>query len=288
MRASDIYKPRVSGRQCRHLLRNVDYAVQEWGSKGAPKIFYLHGWGDCASTWQPVVDAFSGEWHVISPDWRGFGATANHASSFWFPDYLADLDALLDVYAEKSVRLVGHSMGGNIGGLYAGTRPDRVGAFVNVEGFGLPDAQPGDAPARYRQWLDALKSPSEFMTYGSYAELAARIRKRNPRMTAPLAAYVARCWAIEEDGKVTLRADPLHRLPNPVLYRRAESEACWRRISAEVLLVVGSESPLASRADSPAFPAAARCTIPGSGHMPHFEAPAELAAAIEDFFAKTL
>lgn len=270
------------------MLRNVDFAVREWGSETSPQLFYLHGWGDCASTWQPVVDAFSQHWHVIAPDWRGFGDSEAAATSYWFADYLADLDALLDVFSAEPVRLVGHSMGGNVGGLYAGARPERVRAFVNIEGFGLPDTSPGAAPARYREWLDALRTPPEFATYRDYAELAARIGKRNPRMSAPLAEYAARCWAREQDGRVRLRADPLHKIPNPVLYRRAESEACWRRITADVLLIAGEESPLAGHADSLPFPAARQQTIPGSGHMLHFDAPSELAATIEEFLGPTL
>ena len=37
-------------------------------------------------------------------------------------------------------------MGANVGGLFAGVLPERVRAFVNVEGFGLSDADTADAP----------------------------------------------------------------------------------------------------------------------------------------------
>ena len=50
-----------------------------------------------------------------------------------------------------------------------------------------------------------------------------------------------------ERRRVELRADPRHRLPNPVLYRRAEALACWHRIKADVLLVEGTDSDIAAR-----------------------------------------
>jgi pimeloyl-ACP methyl ester carboxylesterase len=37
-----------------------------------------------------------GDWHVIAPDWRGFGLSDyTQSDTYWFPDYLADLDAML-------------------------------------------------------------------------------------------------------------------------------------------------------------------------------------------------
>ncbi len=284
-----VYKP-VKARAVRELsIRGASYAVNEWGEPDAPLIVYLHGWGDTGSTLQFVVDALASHWYIVAPDWRGFGRSRIECTSYWFPDYLADLDELLAVYSPQDpVRLVGHSMGANVAGLYAGSMPERIAAFVNIEGFGLPDSDPNDAPARYRAWIEARNLA--FSEYADYASLAARIRKRSPRMPEAAALYVAREWAREDaNGIVKLRADPLHKLPNPVLYRRAEAEACWRAISATSLLVTGAESRLAEHlAPGLELPGAERVVIDGAGHMLHFEAPAALAEAIEGFLLKHL
>ena len=60
---------------------------------------------------------------MLAPDWRGFGrSAAPGVDSYWFPDYVADLDALLDrISPDAPVDLVGHSMGGNVVMSYAGT-----------------------------------------------------------------------------------------------------------------------------------------------------------------------
>lgn len=289
MTKAEVYKP-IRSRTVRELsFRGVRYAVNEWGDTDAPLIVYLHGWGDTGSTLQFVIDTFESDWHVVAPDWRGFGRSGIECTSYWFPDYLADLNELLAMYSPgRPVRLVGHSMGANVGGLYAGVMPERVAAFVNIEGFGLPDSDPGDAPKRYRDWIESRDLA--FGEYADYEALAHRIRSRNPYMSSEAAAYVAREWAEEgTDGIVRLRADPLHKLPNPVLYRRAEAEACWRGITASSLLVIGAESRLAERLP-PGFvlPGAERIVIDKAGHMLHFEAPGALAAVIEDFLRQTL
>ena len=287
MRESNIYQPLVARGTRRLPVRGIDYCVNEWGDEDAPLVFYLHGWADTGSTFQFVVDALGPGWRVIAPDWRGFGKSAHGDGPYWFPDYLADLNEVLRHYSpDEPVRLVGHSMGGNIASLYAGVIPERVEAIVNVEGFGLTDSNPADAPRRYRAWLDAMDGDAGFSIYPDFENLAARIRSRNSNLNESQADFVARQWAREKDGEVHLRADPKHKLPNAVLYRRAEAEACWCKITASVLLVSGESSPFAEEIGDPAtlpFPESQLCTIPAAGHMIHFDAPELLASQIEQF-----
>lgn len=293
MGISGNYQPMAIMRSRMLPVRGVSYCVNEWGDAGSPLLFYLHGWGDTGSTFQFVADELASRWHVIAPDWRGFGRTALRSAAYWFPDYLADLHELLHVYSpDKPVRLVGHSMGANVGSLYAGTMPERVAAFVNIEGFGLPDSDPNDAPRRYRDWIEAGQEGPAFSRYADFASLASRVRKKNPGLSQIRAEFVAREWAREDDdGVVRLAADASHKLPNAVLYRRAEAEACWSNISARILLVCGAQSPLAEQFESATkmpFPGSESLLIDNAGHMIHFEAPEALAGAIEGFLHQTL
>ena len=90
------------------------------------RLVLVHGWGDTGETYQFLVDRCRRR-TCVAIDMRGFGRTQRPDDGYWFPDYLADLDALLDVLApDAPVDLVGHSMGGNIALLYAGVRPHRV------------------------------------------------------------------------------------------------------------------------------------------------------------------
>lgn len=293
MQEAEIYRPKVARKGRKLLVRGVEYCVYEWGEPGAPLFVYLHGWADTGSTFQFVVDEFTAEWHVVAPDWRGFGRSGHSCTSYWFPDYIADLHELLKRYSPaEPARLVAHSMGANVASLYAGTMPERVRAFVNIEGFGLPDSDPDDAPKRYRKWIESAEASPDFSRYDDFAALADRVNKRHPSMRGPQCQFVAREWATKEArGGVRLRADPRHKLPNPVLYRRAEALACCRAVTAESLLIVGSSSAFAEHfqgTDTHLFPGIETVGIEGAGHMPHFEAPRALAAAIEEFLLPTL
>ncbi|MEQ9563920.1 MAG: alpha/beta hydrolase, partial [Woeseiaceae bacterium] len=215
----------------------------------------------------------------------------------WFPDYVADLDVLLGIYSPGAPsRLVGHSMGANIAGLYAGIMPERVSSFVNVEGFGLADSKPENAPANYRRWIEASREMRGYASYESYAELVPKLLKRSPGMTEERAMFVARAWARETERGVELKADPAHKLPNAVQYRRAEAMACRAAVTARVLLVTGAASDFHAAAKSwldeeqgnHSYPVTASVVIPAAGHMVHYEQPALLAAAIEDFLSPDL
>jgi len=82
-------------------LRHLNYHVREWGTprEGELPLFMVHGWMDVSASFQFVVDAMQADRHIIAPDWRGYGLTdPGVVDTFWYPDYLADLDALIDHY----------------------------------------------------------------------------------------------------------------------------------------------------------------------------------------------
>jgi len=273
-------------------LRTLEAHVRRWGPE-APPVVLLHGFQDTGDTFQFMVDAFDRDWPLAAPDWRGFGRSEWAREGYWFPDYLADLDALLDLLSpQEPVRLIGHSMGGNIACMFAGLKPHRVRCVVNLEGFGLPRTSAEEAPARLRNWLDQVRAVPALKSYESFEQLASVIRHRYPRFSLVQARFVAEAWGrVEADGRVHLLGDSRHRWINPVLYRREEAEACWRAIRAPVLMLKGQESEFVTRlgADGTddAFRAQVRgieiAHVAGAGHMLHIEKAAEIAPLIETF-----
>lgn len=275
-------------------IRGLRYHVRTWGADGAPRLFFLHGWMDVGAAFQFVADALEKEWQVVAPDWRGFGESEWTGQPYWFPDYLADLDALLSRYSpDRPAVLVGASMGGNVACLYAGTRPQRVAKVVTLEGFGLAPTDPVEAPQRLRSWLAQLTEGARLREYADFGALAARLRRDNPRLTPARADFLARHLGRGRDGGgVELRADPCHRLVNPILYRIEEVKACWRNVAAPVLWVSGSESPMIRRfiAHDDDYHSRLACfrdlreaAVEDCGHNLHYEQPERLAHLLEDF-----
>lgn len=286
-------------------IRNTTYHVQTWGAPSATRapLVLLHGWMDVAASYQFVVDALRQDHYVIAPDWRGYGQTPSaQADNFWFPDYLADLDFLLDHYAANTpVNLVGHSMGGNVAMLYAGVRPERVRRLVNLEGFGMPATHAAQAPGRYAQWMDELKKLHRgelaMHSYSNIEGVARRLMKTNPRLPQDKADWLARQWAAPNaEGQWVIQGDPAHKISNAQLYRLDEVLEIYRRITMPTLAVEASDNSLELwwkgsytlaqyHERLRALPQVEIARIDNAGHMLHHDQPQALAALIERFVA---
>ena len=284
-------------------IRNLKYHVLLWGEPAPGKVplVMLHGWMDVAASYQFVVDAFAQDHYVIAPDWRGYGLTQSpDADNYWFPDYLADLDFLLDHYSpDVPVHLVGHSMGGNVAMLYAGSRPQRIRRLVNLEGFGMPGTKPSQAPRRYARWMDELKAfhrgELDLKSYESAEGVANRLMKTNKRLSRDKAEWLARHWARPDAGGVwRILGDPAHKISNAQLYRVDEVLEIYRSITAPTLSVEASDDSLTQwwkgkytlaeyheRLKSVAD--VRRVVLHDAGHMLHHDQPGKLATLLEEF-----
>ncbi|MBC8058064.1 MAG: alpha/beta hydrolase [Rhizobiales bacterium] len=291
-------------------VRGLRHHVLEWGdasmtSPGRPPILMQHGWMDVAASFQFVVDALPTDRHVLAFDWRGFGLTeAPAADTYWLPDYLGDLDAMLDALffdanPDRPIDLLGHSMGGNAVMLYGGLRPARIRRLVNLEGFGMPATNPAQSPKRILQWLDELKAPVALRDYASLDEVAARLRNTNPLLPPARASWLAQHWSrrIDRDGteaRYEILGDPAHKRGSPSLYQRDEVLATWKLIEAPVLWVEGDQTDISrwwgTRYTKAEFherldvvKQVERHTLSPAGHMLHHDQPEALAERLEAF-----
>jgi len=291
-------------------IRQLNYHVRLWGpaTSDLPPLVLVHGWMDVSASYQFVVDAFSQAFaqgrRIIAPDWRGFGLTAPPVPTdhYFFPDYLADLDQLLDHYAPGTpVDLVGHSMGGNVAMFYAGARPARVRRLVNLEGFGMPASKPTKAPKRYAEWMDELKALQRgemaLKTYDSADGVARRLMKTNPRLPQDKAQWLARHWARPNaQGQWEILGDAAHKITNAMLFRLEEALALYAAITAPTLSIEASDDSLGlwwkgrytleeyhQRLQS--VPDCRIARVEDAGHMLHHDQPQAVAALIEQFCA---
>lgn len=270
----------------------------EWGHFDGEPLILVHGYLDLADSWRAFVAALeTGQpnLRVIAPDCRGHGDSGwiGAGGYYHFPDYVFDLDCVVRAHSLDSFTLIGHSMGGTISLLYAGTFPERVKKLVLIEGIGPVGMTFSEAPLKMEKWITQLheRGRRHFREYTSLAAGGSQLRQTNPRLSENKALEIARAAMKQNDrGKWIWKFDPLHRTTAPQPFYTAQALEFLRRIQCPVLLIDGEQSRQTRRTDKQeryeAIANHQRITINGAGHMVHQDNPDQLADVVRDFISR--
>jgi pimeloyl-ACP methyl ester carboxylesterase len=98
------------------LKTGVTLNVATAGERDQPAVILLHGFPESHRTWREIVPRVAGEFHLIMPDQRGFaGSDRPQEVDDYKGDLLVDdLFALADALSLERFALVGHDWGGGI------------------------------------------------------------------------------------------------------------------------------------------------------------------------------
>ncbi len=279
-------------------IRGLNFHIQEWGDSSKPMLFLLHGWMDCGASYKFMAKYLQDQFYLVAPDLRGFGKTEHVKSGYWFPDYYADLDRLLDAYApSQPANLVGHSMGGNIALAYAGISPQRVNKVMSLEALGTRSTEPGDVPNKVRQWMREILSEEPSKVYPNLESLHHSIYKGNPSLSVQMIQELGQIWGepYGESGAYRLRHDHAHRYINPVRYNFDDTLELWKQITATVGVVMAAKSTIYQQllkvgrvehaCDVLRISQQNYHLVQDSAHMLHLEQPKITAELIASFFS---
>jgi pimeloyl-ACP methyl ester carboxylesterase len=279
--------------------------VLEWSGDGAaadaddarPTAIVVHGFQDAAATWDDVATilAEDGGLRVLAPDMRGFGDGPRVARGgyYYFPDYIADLAAIVRTRVSRSAPLfvVGHSMGATIVSYFAGAFPELPTKLALIDGVGPMDEPADYAPLRMRGWIDGVDrvhTSPERAPFATLDDAAARLARYNPSVDESVLRRRASQLARADDaGGFHWKHDPLHGTRSPLAFFALTYKAFARQVTCPVLHVSGGvqghhvpdeEERLVS------FPRMTRVTIEG-GHALHWTRPRELGDALVRFWS---
>jgi pimeloyl-ACP methyl ester carboxylesterase len=148
------------------VLRYRDYP----GHQDRPPILCIPGLTRNARDFEPVADAFAGEWRVLCVDLRGRGQSdyAKDPASYVPLRYAADIATLLDQAGLERVVAIGTSLGGIVTMLLAAQMPERIaGAVLNdigpeIEAAGLARIRDYVGQGRsFPTWMHAARALRE-------------------------------------------------------------------------------------------------------------------------------
>ena len=231
-------------------LNYVDWAKGQT-SKDKPPLVLVHGGRDHARSWDWTAEALSDEYHVFAMDHRGHGdsdwvSDGNYSAG----DMVYDLAQLVHQLGVGPVRIIAHSMGGNVALRYTGMFPDMVTKLVAIEGLG-PSPKWRDKqretpyPQRQREWIEKKRKASGRTPrkYESIEAAYARMIEENSYLTEAQARHLTIHGVNRnEDGTYSWKFDP-HLNVWPVEDIADDFlEATWSAITCPTLLMYGTDS----------------------------------------------
>jgi len=285
----------------------LEHHVLEWEASGPPPapssaeglaartVVLVHGYMDAGGTWDLVAPALAAQGlRVLAPDMRGFGdgARTPKGSYYHFVDYVFDLADLVETLSPREpIALVGHSMGGTIATLFAGTFPERVARLALVEGVGPPDNPYEVGPTRMRGWIDQVraarargKGRPTFSEEEALRRMAANHPSVDPKVLAHRLPHLA---ADAGEGRVAWHFDPLHRTMAPMPFFAKLFVEFAKKVTCPVLFVTGGPLGYHPPDEAERIAAFADCKhvdLPSAGHMVHWTQPDALAPLLLEHF----
>ncbi len=210
--------------------------VQDYGTAGKPAILCVHGGAAHAHWFDFIAAGLNADYHVRAIDQRGHGDSEWDKSAvpdYSYQRYAADLNEVVEKLELRNFILVGHSMGGVVSTVYAGTYPGRAKAFI------LIDSTISMPPERIAN-MNAVGN-REGRSYADRQEFLANYKVRPagsvaaPEVIGHLAANSGRQFS---DGRWRYKFDR-----NVYAKReRMDSFPYWNKIKIPSLLIKGDRS----------------------------------------------
>lgn len=262
----------------------------EWRQEAKKTVLALHGWLDNAASFQPLAPLLK-DTRLISLDWPGHGHSSHipPGMTYHFVDYITYLHECIDTLGQKSVTLLGHSLGGAVGTLFAGAFPEKVAELVLIEAFGPIPSRDHEAQRRLREHVERrlLLNDRDMPVYAK-PEKAVRARLMATPMAESSARLIVERNLAETAEGWTWRTDQRLTLPSPQRFAEPQVTNILQQITCPTLLITAEEGMLHSGG---VFPVTKRLgavahlqhrAIPGNHHL-HMDTPEPVAALINDF-----
>lgn len=111
-------------------VEGIDVFYREAGNPDAPTLLLLHGFPTSSAQYQGLIDRLSDRYHLVAPDYPGFGRTDPLAGVSTF-DRLADsVEGFVDAISLQNYALYLFDFGAPVGFRLATRRPERVEALI--------------------------------------------------------------------------------------------------------------------------------------------------------------
>ncbi len=281
------------GRSVR-LSSGAGMFVYDTAAEDRPPLVLLHGLGDDADTWRHVIGPLSARYRVVAPDLPGFGRSDKPDAAYTVPFFLACLVEMMDLTgvtgaSRAGVTVIGNSLGAMLAQALALEVPALVTRLVLVDGLLVARGQrpslgalaflvPGLGEARYNRLRHNPQAAYETLRV-YYADLDALPEADRAFL---FQRVNERVWS---DGQRRASLSVVRRLFAWLASRQRQFAVALAKLQTPTLVVWGEHDRIMPVANAHAYraiqPAARVVVIPGAGHLPQQEKPAQFMEVLE-------
>lgn len=241
-------------------------------------VVLLHGFPLTKQIWSAQISALATAHRVVAVDLRGMGKSGIVDGPYLMETLAGDIAAVLDVLSIERATIVGHSLGGYVALAFARMYAERISRLALVCSRIVADSR---ERAKHRFELadaaDATNSIDAILEDAILPLFAEETTSHHPEMLEKIREIARSNHA--KGLAATLRGMAL----------RDGAEDIAPDLEMPVLVVAGASDRLVNLAEAQAmaraFPNARLAVIPGSGHLPMIERPAEFNRVLADFIA---
>jgi len=247
-------------------------AFVEQGQPTGQPVLMLHGFTDSWRSFEPVLPHLPSGIRAIALTQRGHGDSDRPDEPYTPRTFANDAVRVLDALNIAQASIVGHCMGGQVALQIARDFPDRVQGLVLIAGF----ATTRDNQVVRGFWDDAVSCLTDPVDPAMVEEFQRGTVSR----------------AVPDDFMSAIVEDSL-KVPAPVWRAAlrgtmdADLTPALRHITAPTMLLWGGADTIVPRCDQDhllrGIPGSRLEVFDGTGHSPHWEEPARVAAMIEEF-----
>ena len=258
-----------------------------------PPLLLLHGMGlaSSANTFDLLMPHLADRFRVIALDLLGFGLGSRSVEAGPTFELLIDhVREFMDYLGEPRMHLVGHSLGGWLGGLLAYQSPQRIERMVMLCAAGLNREIAAGVSAK----LDLSRQAFEHQVQHGVSD-PERLSQSDVQL---LVDGLLRAGSAP--GAANSLSPLMAQMKNLVLRERYMLHRRLPYIDVPTLVIWGDKDPIepyptwaqeyddiegdVGRSSKPWVPPAARVARLAAGHYPHWELPEDTAGLIKDFF----
>ncbi|MGQ0483407.1 MAG: alpha/beta fold hydrolase [Pseudonocardia sp.] len=263
------------------------------GPAGAVPAVYVHGLSGSGTNWTDLAAQLAPHAPGLAVDLPGFGRSRPVAGFDYSPAAHADALQCFLAGQGRPVHLLGNSMGGAIGLVVAARRPELVRSLTLIAPA-MPDRRPDPRRVSDPRFLLAAVPGMRARVIRTLAEITPRERVEqmmrlcygDPSVVPEHRITEAMAEAAERAGH-TWAPEALWRTTRGMIGGWFAGPSLWAaaaRVTAPTLVVWGGldrlVSPRLAARTTARLPRGRLLAMPGVGHVPQMERPAEVARAV--------